>query len=77
MTSEVLSPNTDNSPAASVPSPTDSGAAVKVRVRGDEGKDVLQDLIRKNVNAHRITKRVIIVTRQFVPGILFGFRYGT
>ena len=77
MTSEVLGPDTDNSSAASVPSSTDSGAAVKVRVRGDEAEDVLQDLIWKNVNAHRITGPIFNVTRRFVPEIIFGFRYGT
>ena len=77
MTSEVLGPDTDNSSAASVPSSTDSGAAVKVRVRGDEGENVLQDLIWKNVNAHRITGSIFNVTRWLVPGIIFGLRYGT
>ena len=77
MTSEVLGPDTDNSSAASVPSSADSGAAVKVKVRRDEGEDILQDLIWKNVNAHRITGSIFDVTRWLVPGIIFGLRYGT
>ena len=77
MTSEVLGPDTDDSSAASIPSSTDSGAAVKVRVGRDEGEDVLQDLIWKNVYAHRITGSIFNVTRWLVPGIIFGLRYGT